>query len=96
MLLLLVLMLMLHACHMTSLNNVKSQPCELRIICHFLLSSPRKLLLTELRLLPSQVFYWRQILQFWNGLAVNRNVPPRPVGSLCLLVLSVATVARGV
>ena len=39
-------------------------------------STPRKLLLTELGLLPLQVFWWRQTLQFWNGLA------SLPIGSL--------------
>ena len=39
-------------------------------------STPRKLLLTELGLLPLQVFWWRQTLQFWNSLA------GLPVGSL--------------
>ena len=36
----------------------------LRTICHLLPSTPRRLLLTELGLLPLQVFWWRQTLQF--------------------------------
>ena len=48
----------------------------LRTICRLLPSTPRKLLLTELGFLPLQVFWWRQILQFWNSLA------GLPVGSL--------------
>ena len=47
----------------------------LRTICRLAPSTPRKLLLTELGLLPLQVFWWRQTLQFWNGLA-------GPIGSL--------------
>ena len=42
----------------------------LRTICHLLPSTPRKLLLTELGLLPLQVFWWRQTLQYWDSLAV--------------------------
>ena len=45
-------------------------------VCRLAPSTPRKLLLTELGLLPLQVFWWRQTLQFWNGLA------GLPVGSL--------------
>ena len=48
----------------------------LRTICRLAPSTPRKLLLTELGLLPLQVFWWRQTLQFWNGLA------GLPIGSL--------------
>ena len=48
----------------------------LRTICRLLPSTPRKLLLAELGLLPLQVFWWRQTLQFWNSLA------GLPVGSL--------------
>ena len=48
----------------------------LRTICQLLPSTPRKLLLTELGLLPLQVCWWRQTLQFWNSLA------GLPVGSL--------------
>ena len=42
----------------------------LRTICRLLPSTPRWLLLTDLGLLPLQVFWWRQTLQFWNSLAV--------------------------
>ena len=49
---------------------------HLRTICRLLPSIPRKLSLTELGLLPLQVFWWRQTLQFWNSLA------GLPVGSL--------------
>ena len=48
----------------------------LRTICQLAPFTPRKLLLTELGLLPLQVFWWRQTLHFWNGLA------GLPVGSL--------------
>ena len=48
----------------------------LRTICRLLPPTPSKLLLTELGLLPLQVFWWRQTLQFWNGLAAL------PIGSL--------------
>ena len=41
----------------------------LRTICDLLSSTPRKMLLAELGLLPLQVFWWRQTLQFWNSLA---------------------------
>ena len=48
----------------------------LRTICRLSPSTPRRLLLIELGLLPSQVVWWRQTLQFWKSLAVL------PVGSL--------------
>ena len=48
----------------------------LRTICRLLPSTPPRLLLTELGLLPLQVFWWRRPLQFWKSLAVL------PVGSL--------------
>ena len=48
----------------------------LKTICRLLPSTPRRLILTELGLLPLQVFWWRQTLQFWNSLAGF------PVGSL--------------
>ena len=48
----------------------------LRTICRLAPSTPGRLLLTELGLLPLQVFWWRRTLQFWNGLA------GLPVGSL--------------
>ena len=48
----------------------------LKTICRLLPSAPCRLLLTELGLLPLQLFWWRQTLQFWNSLAVL------PVGSL--------------
>ena len=48
----------------------------LRTVCRLSPSTPRKLLLMELGLLPLQVFWWRQTLQFWNSLAVL------PAGSL--------------
>ena len=41
----------------------------LRTICDLLPSTPRKMLLAELGVLPLQVFWWRQTLQFWNSLA---------------------------
>ena len=44
-------------------------------ICRLLPSTPCKLLLTELGLLPLQVFWWRQTLQFWNSLVVFPLVP---------------------
>ena len=48
----------------------------LRTICRLAPTTPRKLLLTELGPLPLQVFWWRQTLHFWNGLA------GLPIGSL--------------
>ena len=42
----------------------------LRAICDLRPSTPRHMLLAELGLLPLQVFWWRQALLFWNGLAV--------------------------
>ena len=47
----------------------------LRTLCDLLPSTPRKMLLAELGLLPLQVVWWRQTLQFWNSLAAL------PVGS---------------
>ncbi len=47
----------------------------LRTICGLLPSTPRKILLAELGLLPLQVLWWRQTLRFWNSLAAL------PVGS---------------
>ena len=41
----------------------------LRTICDLRPSTPRKMLLAELGLLPLQVFWWRQTLRFWNSLA---------------------------
>ncbi len=41
----------------------------LRTICGLLPSTPRRMLLVELGLLPLQVLWWRQTLRFWNGLA---------------------------
>ncbi len=41
----------------------------LRTICDLRPSTPRKMMLAELGLLPLQVFWWRQALQFWNSLA---------------------------
>ena len=38
----------------------------LRMICSLLQTTPRKMLLAELGLLPLQVFWWRQTLQFWS------------------------------
>ena len=52
----------------------------LRTICDLLPSTPRKMLLAELGLLPLQVFWWRQTLHFWNSLAAL------PVGSLYHMV----------
>ena len=65
-------MLVLHnsACMITT-----SEPVKFAVICRPLLG-PGRPLLTELGLLPLQVFWWRQTLQFWNSLAVL------PVGSL--------------
>ncbi len=47
----------------------------LRTICDLLPSTPYKMLLAELGLLPLQVLWWRQTLQFWNSLAAL------PIGS---------------
>ena len=48
----------------------------LRTICRLSPSTLRRLLLTESGLLPLQMFWWNQTLQFWNSLAVL------PVGSV--------------
>ena len=48
----------------------------LRTVCRLSPSTPCKLLLMELGILPLQVFWWRQAMQFWNSLAAL------PVGSL--------------
>ena len=48
----------------------------LRTVCRLSPSTPRNLLLMELGILPLQVFWWRQAMQFWNSLAAL------PVGSL--------------
>ena len=40
----------------------------LKTMCRLIASTPRKLLLTELGLLPVQVF-WSQTLPIWNSLA---------------------------
>ena len=40
----------------------------LRTICGLLPSTPRRMLLAELGLLPLQVLWWRQTLQFWEQL----------------------------
>ena len=53
----------------------------LRKICHLSPSTPRDMLLTELGLLPLQVFWWRQALQFWN------NIHAMPAGSFFHTVL---------
>ena len=62
-LLLLTILVLHHAWHCSA---------YLRTICRLLSSTPLRLLLTELGLLPLQVFWWRQLeaLQFWNDLAV--------------------------
>ena len=41
----------------------------LRTICDLPPSTPRKMLMAELGLLPLQVFWWQQTLQFWDNLA---------------------------
>ena len=53
----------------------------LRHICDLSPSTPRRILLAELGLLPLEVFWWKQSLQFWNSLAVL------PVGSLYHTIL---------
>ena len=53
----------------------------LRTICGLSPSTPRDVMLTELGLLPLQVFWWRQTLRFWNGIA------SLPVGSFFHVVL---------
>jgi len=46
----------------------------LRTICGLLPSTPRRMLLAELGLLPLQVLWWRQTLRFWNsGQYASRN-----------------------
>ena len=38
-------------------------------VCDLLRITPREMSLTELGLLPLQVVWWWQTLQFWNSLA---------------------------
>ena len=57
--------------------------CYLKTICRLLPSTPRKLLPTELGLLPLQVCWWRQTLQFWNSL-VGLPVGPLLYHAVCL------------
>ena len=40
-----------------------------RVVCGLSSSTPRSMLLTELGVLPLQVFWWRQTLRFWNNIA---------------------------
>ncbi|DBA97470.1 TPA: hypothetical protein ACH3X1_015185 [Trebouxia sp. C0004] len=47
----------------------------LRTMCGLLPSTPHRILLSELGLLPLQVLWWQQTLRFWNSLAAL------PVGS---------------
>ena len=49
--------------------------CYLRTICGLLPSTPHKILLLELGLLPLQVLWWQQTLRIWNSLAAF------PIGS---------------
>ena len=53
----------------------------LRVICGLNPSTPRDMLLKELGLLPLQVYWWQQTLQFWNRIAAL------PAGSLFHAVL---------
>ena len=72
----------------------------LSTICDLLPSTPRKMLLAELGLLPLQVFWWRQTLKFWNSLAVgsfyhavcldNLKMPLEGVLAICLALWQVA------
>ena len=63
------------AANCARLNLQRLYDYYLRTICDLLPSTPRKLLLAELGLLPLQVFWSRQTLMFWNSLAAL------PVGS---------------
>ncbi|DBA74355.1 TPA: hypothetical protein ACH3X1_011128 [Trebouxia sp. C0004] len=49
---------------------------HLRHICGVKYATPNAMLLEELGLLPLQVFWWQQTLEFWNKIAAS------PVGSL--------------
>ena len=53
----------------------------LRVICGLNPSTPRDMLLKELGLLPLQVYWWQQTMQFWNRIAAL------PAGSLFHAVL---------
>ena len=71
----------MHSPHVAVANDACSQlqslyDYYLRTISRLAPSTPRKLVLTELGLLPLQVFWWRQTLHFWNSLAAL------PAGSL--------------
>ena len=64
----------MHSPHVAAVNYARSDlqrlyDYYLRTICDLLPSTPRKMLLAELGLLPLQVFWWRQTLQFWDSLA---------------------------
>ena len=55
----------MHSPHVAVANDARSQlqrlyDYHLRTICRLAPPTPRKLLLTELGLLPLQVFWWRQ------------------------------------
>ena len=53
----------------------------LRVVCGLSSSTLCSMLLTELGVLPLQVFWWRQTLRFWN------NIAALPVGSFFHTVL---------
>ena len=71
----------MHSHRVAIANDARSQlqrlyDYYLRTICRLAPSTPRRLVLTELGVLPLQVVWWRQTLQFWNSLAAL------PTGSL--------------
>ena len=64
----------MHSPHVAAANDARSAlqrlyEYYLKTVCDLHPSTPRKMLLTELGLLPLQGFWWRQALQFWNALA---------------------------
>lgn len=60
----------------------------LRIIGDLRPSTPRRMMLAELGLLPLQVFWWRQALQSWNSLAGLRMPAGFVYYTVCLDNLS--------
>ena len=51
------------------LDSQKVYDFYLRVVCGLSSSTPRSMLLTEMGVLPLQVFWWRQTLRFWNNIA---------------------------
>ncbi len=80
----------MHSPHVAVANHARSQlqrlyDYHLRTICRLAPSTPCKLLLTELGLLPLQVFWWRQTLHFGIVWLLS---PLVPFTTLCLWTTS--------